>query len=187
MSMDIFVRAIAVIVMLALSPAGLADGVDFRRVALTLNDDNMILLDADIEFSLNETVAEALDNGVPLTFETHVQMRRADAWVWESDVVEHRLRTVLQYRPLSAMYELRDLEGARRYSFATRDAALNTLGRIVGMPIIGRDALDLDEDYLVRLNVRLDIEALPIPMRPAAYLKRDWRIASDPWEWRLRP
>jgi hypothetical protein len=124
---------------------------------------------------------------VPLTFETHVQLRRASAWVWESDVVEHRLRTVLRYRPLSGMYELRNLVGDERLSFATRDAALRTLGNIVAMPIIERKQLDLDEDYLVRIDVGLDIEALPLPMRPMAYIKRDWSITSEPWEWRLRP
>ena len=114
-------------------------------------------------------------------------MRRADAWVWEPDVVEHRLRTVLVYRPLSGLYELRNLIGDERLSFATRDAALRTLGNIVAMPVVERSRLDLDEEYLVRLEVRLDIEALPLPMRPTAYLQRDWWVASEPWEWRLRP
>ncbi len=163
------------------------EGVDFRRVALTLSEDGRILLDAEIVYDLNETVAEALENGVPLTFETHVQMRRAEAWIWESDVVEHRLRTVLRFRPLSGLYELRNLSGDEQLSFATRAAALGALGRIVGMPIVARDDLDLDQDYLVQVDVRLDIEALPLPMRPMAYLDGDWSLSSEPWEWRLRP
>lgn len=185
--MNTLVRTIVALLLIA-APAGvLADGVSFNRIALTLSDDGRILLDADIGFDLNDTVTEALENGVPLTFETHVQMRRADAWVWESDVVEHRLRTVLHYRPLSGLYELRNLQGDEHLSFATRDAALRTLGRIVGMPIVARDRLDLDKEYVVRINVRLDVEALPLPMRPIAYIRRDWKIASEPWEWRLRP
>ena len=114
-------------------------------------------------------------------------MRRAKAWIWETDVVDHRLRTVLRYRPLSGLYELRNLQGDEGLSFATRDAALRALGRIVAMPIIERERLDLDEEYLVRVDVKLDIEALPLPMRPLAYLKPDWSISSEPWEWRLRP
>lgn len=178
---------IAVILSLCLPAGPLADGVEFRRIALTLSEDGRILLDAEIGYELNETVAEALENGVPLTFETHVQMRRAEAWVWESDVVEHRLRTVLLYRPLSGMYELRNLRGDEHLSFATRDAALRTLGNIVGMPVIERARLDLDQDYLVQIDVQLDIEALPLPMRPMAYLRRDWWISSERWEWRLSP
>ena len=71
---------VAVTLLLALSPTLVAEDVDFRRVALTLSEDGRILLDAEITFDLNETVSEALVNGVPLTFETHVQMRRAEAW-----------------------------------------------------------------------------------------------------------
>jgi hypothetical protein len=177
---------IAALILGSLPPV-LADGVEFRRVALTLSEDGWILLDADIGYELNATVLEALENGVPLTFETHVEMRRASAWLWDSDEVEHRLRTVLRYRPLSGMYELRALHGKDRLSFATRDAALRTLGNVVAMPIIRRDRLDLEQDYLVRLKVRLDIESLPLPMRPMAYLKRDWSLASETWEWHLRP
>lgn len=180
-------QAIAVIVSLCLPLALFADGVEFRRIALTLSDDGRILLDADISYQLNATISEALENGVPLTFETHVQMRRAKAWIWESDVVEHRLRTVLLYRPLSGLYELRNLKGDEHLSFATRDAALRTLGKIVGMPVVERSSLNLDEDYLVQIDVKLDIEALPLPMRPMAYLNRDWWFSSEAWEWRLRP
>jgi hypothetical protein len=167
-------------------PAG-AEGVEFDRVALTLSEDGRILLDAEITYSLNETVSEALENGVPLTFETHVEMRRADAWIWESDVVEHRLRTVLRYRPLSGLYELRNLQGNERLAFATREAALRTLGRIVAMPVVERSELEVSEDYLVRIDVSLDIESLPLPMRPFAYISSDWSISSESWEWRLRP
>lgn len=180
-------RTIAGLILLCLPLALHADEIDLRNVSLTLSEDGRILLDASIAFNLNDTVSEALENGVPLTFETHVQMRSADAWIWESDVVEHRLRTILLYRPLSGMYELRNLTGSEHLSFATRGAALRTLGNIVAMPVVERDSLDLDQDYLVRIEVRLDIEALPLPMRPLAYLQRDWWVASEPWEWRLRP
>jgi hypothetical protein len=178
---------LAAIVLFCVPLVPLAEGVDFRRISLTLSEDGRILLDAEISYDLNDTISEALENGVPLTFETHVQMRRAEAWIWESDEVEHRLRTVLQYRPLSSLYELRNLQGDERLSFATRNAALRALGRIVAMPVIERDQLNLDEDYVVRIDVSLDLEALPLPMRPLAYLKRDWWFSSEPWEWRLRP
>jgi hypothetical protein len=185
--MKTFAQTIAAFLLLCLSSVLLADDVEFQRIALTLSEDGLILLDAEIAYDLNETVSEAMENGVPLTFETHVQMRDAEAWIWEKDVIDHRLRTVLRYRPLSGLYELRNLQGDEGLSFATRSAALRALGRIVAMPIIERDRLDLEKEYLVRVEVNLDVEALPMPMRPLAYLKPDWSISSEPWEWRLRP
>jgi translation initiation factor IF-1 len=185
--MKTYALTIAFILLTGLPTVLLADDVAFRRIALTLNEQGLILLDAQIDYQLNDTVSEALENGVPLTFETHVQMRRAKAWIWEKDVVDHRLRTVLRYRPLSGLYELRNLQGDEGLAFATRDAALGALGRIVAMPVIERERLDLDKEYLVRVEVGLDIEALPLPMRPLAYLDSDWSLSSELWEWRLRP
>lgn len=185
--MKALVRNVVLALVVFVPLSAWAKGVEFQRVAIALDENDKIVLDAEMTFELNETVSEALENGVPLTFETHVEMRRADAWAWEKDVVEHRLRTVLRYRPLSGLYELVNLRGDERLSFATRDAALRTLGKIVGMPIVERGKLNLDEDYVVRLDVSLDIEALPLPMRPMAYLTRDWSIVSESWEWRLRP
>ncbi len=185
--MKTYAHIIAIVLLAWLASASLADEVEFRRIALTLSERGLILLDAEIDYQLNDTVSEALDNGVPLTFETHVQMRRAKAWIWEKDAVDHRLRTVLRYRPLSGLYELRNLEGDEGLAFATRDAALGALGRIVAMPVIDRARLDLDQEYLVRVEVGLDIEALPLPMRPLAYLKPEWSLSSETWEWRLRP
>ena len=185
--MRTYALTIAFILLTGLTSVLLADDVVFRRIALTLSDQGLILLDAQIDYQLNDTVSEALENGVPLTFETHVQMRHAKAWIWSKDVVDHRLRTVLRYRPLSGLYELRNLQGDEGLAFATRDAALGAMGRIVAMPVIERERLDLDKEYLVRVKVALDIEALPLPMRPLAYLDRDWSVSSDSWEWRLRP
>lgn len=185
--MNLRARLLAGLLLMALPLAGLADRVEFRRVALTLSEDDYILLDADIGYDLSDRVSEALENGVPLTFETHIQMRRAEAWIWESDVAEHRLRTLLRYRPLSGLYELRNLHDDEQLAFATRASALRALGRIVAMPIIARTQLDLEQEYLVRVRVRLDIEALPLPMRPVAYLSTDWSMKSDVWEWQLKP
>ena len=56
--MNTLVRTIVVLLLVA--PVGvLADGVSFNRIALSLSDDDRILLDADIGFDLNDTVAIA--------------------------------------------------------------------------------------------------------------------------------
>ncbi len=179
------------ILLIACGQCGLAAADDFPlrfgKISITLGADASIYVDADIDYQLNDTALEALENGVPLTFELHVQMRRAGAWVWEADVVNARLRSVLGYRSLSGLYEVRDLGSEDKQVFATRSAALRALGAIRDLVLIQRDQLDLKEEYKVRLQVKLDIEALPLPMRPLAYLSGDWDIESEPWEWQLKP
>jgi len=164
-----------------------AQDMKFSEVTITLGEDNRIFLDAQIDYELNEVTAEALENGVPLTFETHIQMREVGAWVWSPDVAEIRLRSVLRYRPLSSLYEVRGLDQQDKQVFATRASALRFMGRIRDLALIDRANLNPKKEYLVRLRSYLDIEALPLPLRPFAYVSSDWSMEAEPWEWRLRP
>lgn len=178
---------IGLLVLLAVLAAPLqAAALNFSQVTITLGEDNRIFLDAQITYQLNHTAIEALENGVPLTFVTHIQMRAANAWLWQKDVADYRLRSTLRYRPLSGLYEVRS-GGGDKQVFATRASALRYMGRIHDMAIVKRSRLNPDKEYLVRLDSYLDIESLPLPMRPMAYLSSDWDIKAEPWEWRLRP
>lgn len=168
--------------------AGLqAAALEFTKVTLTLGEDDRIYLDAQIRYELTSAVSEALENGVPLTFVLHVQMRRAHAWIWEKDVADYRLVSVLRYRPLSGLYEVRNVGADDKQVFATREAALRYMGRIRDLAIVDRSRLDPEAEYNVRLESFLDVEALPLPLRPRAYLSSDWDLQAEPWEWQLRP
>jgi hypothetical protein len=157
----------------------------FKSVEVELQE-TRIVVDADIDYRLNAVLQEALDHGVPLTFELHLQLRPADAWIWEPDVVDTRVRSVLRYHPLSSLYELQELQSGFKTNYATRQAALRALGRIRQFPVVARDQLETGKEYVLRLNAYLDKDALPLPLRPQAYLSRDWWLQSETWEWRLR-
>lgn len=172
---------------LCLSASVSAASLEYDRVVITLSDNGQILLDANIRYEFNDTIREALEHGVPLVFETHIELREAGSWIWSKDVIEHRWRTSLRYRPLSRLYEVGDFKGAEKKSFATLRSAMEALGGIEEMAIIERAKLDPSEEYKVRLQISLDIEALPLPMRPKAYVSADWNLASEPWEWLIKP
>lgn len=165
--------------------AGAADLV-FDRVEVEILETH-VLVDADISYRLNPVVLEALAHGVPLTFELHLQLRPADAWIWERDVADNRIRSVLRYHPLSSLYELWELESGLKTNYATQQAALRALGRIRAYPIVSRDQLQPGKEYVLRLNAYLDNDALPLPLRPQAYLSSDWSLQTETWEWRIRP
>ena len=181
------INAIVILLLLVSSGALLAEpGFVFDRVQVDMRDDN-VLIDADVRYQLSESTLEALEHGVPLTFELHVQLRRADSWIWNRDVLEARLRSVLRYHPLSALYELHDLQTGGHQSYATRDAALRALGKIRNFPVTVLSDLVTGETYKLRMKSFLDINALPLPLRPKAYLSPDWDLESEVWEWRLQP
>lgn len=150
-------------------------------------DQGVYVLDADIEFGFSPEALEALDNGVPLTVELRFQVRSADAWIWEDSATDLRLRYAVRYKPLSGRYEVYRLPGDRGRSFVSREAAIAALGEIRGIQIVSKDRLEPDIAYLVHLKVELDIEELPLPLRPMAYLRPAWKLGSAWTEWPLTP
>jgi hypothetical protein len=150
-------------------------------------EDGAYFLDTAIDAHLSGAALEALDHGVPLTIVVQIQVRRAQAWVWENGLLDQQLRSVIRYKPLSDGYEVYRLPGHRGRSFVTRDAALRALGEISNFRLLNRDKLNPDDEYEVQLKVFLDIEELPLPLRPLAYLKPAWQLSSGWQSWPLRP
>ncbi len=149
--------------------------------------DGAYVVDAVIEYHFSDEALDALQNGVPLTLEMHLQLRRDRAWIWEPDLVDVRLRYQLRHRALTGLYQVIDMQTAGKQSFATRGAALMALGTLSRVPLIRRENLRSGESYRVSLRSTLDIEALPLPLRPMAYLTSAWNLSSDRVTWYLKP
>ena len=176
------------LVLLVVLPSELALAAEFTITKAEARlQDGAYLLDATIDYGFSDIALEALENGVPLTVELHVQVRREGAWVWESDVVDSRLRSQIRYSPLLGTYQVTNVETATQRTFATRDAAISSLGEVKDLAVVRVDALQPGETYRVEMQAALDIESLPLPLRPRAYLSRDWNLSSEWSQWRLRP
>jgi hypothetical protein len=149
--------------------------------------DGVFLMDADIDFQFSDKALEALENGVPLTLQIHVQLRREGAWIWEKDKLDLRLRYRIRYQALPSVYQVVDLQSNTKQSFVTRESALKALGKIQALPLVKQQQLRPESSYLLSLHSELDIEALPLPLRPLAYLTPAWNLSSKWGTWRLQP
>ena len=145
------------------------------------------LMNADIRYQLSEKALEALVNGVPLTLEVHLQVRRQGAWIWENDLLDVRLRYQIRYHALAELYQVHDLQSDSQQNFVTRDSALAALGTIRAVPVVKKEKLEPGEVYNMALKTVLDIEALPLPLRPTAYLSPAWNLSSEWRVWPLQP
>ncbi|MES9965925.1 MAG: DUF4390 domain-containing protein [Sedimenticola sp.] len=183
--------SVIVLVMALLAPAGPAvaegeAGFEVTRLEAVLKDE-WYLLDADIDYRFSEQALEALANGVPLTLEVRLQVRRKGAWIWEKDLQDVRLRYQLRYQSLSEIYQVDDMQSGSQQSFVTRQSALAALGKIREFQAIESARLKAGTEYLVSLKTALDIEALPLPLRPMAYLTPAWNLSSEWKTWPLVP
>lgn len=172
---------------LALTGVSRADDDFHVKDARTRLEDGTYVLDADIDFRFSPEALEALDNGVPLTILVHIQVRAVDAWIWDDSATDLQLRYAIRYKPLSERYEVYRLPGDRGRSFVSREAAIAALGEIRDLQLVAQDRLDPEETYEAQIKVELDIEELPLPLRPMAYLRPAWKLGSSWTKWPLTP
>ncbi|MGD8709672.1 MAG: DUF4390 domain-containing protein [Ectothiorhodospiraceae bacterium] len=148
-------------------------------------DDGVYYLDARIGYRLSDVAREALSNGVPLVVELEIQVLRRRWWWWDAVVAELSQRYRLQYHALSQRYVLTAVNTRESRSFRSLRSMLAALGHVDALPLIDAQLLDKQDRYEVQLRARLDLDALPRPLRTVAYITPDWRLVSDWYQWRL--
>jgi hypothetical protein len=142
-------------------------------------------LNARLQLVLSSEALEALSSGVPLTIELQLEIIRERRFYF--DPVEHELaiRYELEYRPLSQRYIVRSLNSGNQDSFATLYSALNSLGRVQGLPVIDDSLLEPDKNYRIRVRALLNTQQYPAPLRLLFFWRDQWQLASEWSEWSL--
>jgi hypothetical protein len=169
-------------IVLTSAPVAAKEAFRVESVATRLDGDTLTM-DAHIDYAFSEVALEALDNGVPLTMEVHIQVRRADAWIWEENLLDQRLRYLIRYKPLSQRYLVGRLPESGGRDYVTRDAAISALGDLRGVQLLRKDRLEPGEAYDLHLQATLDIEELPLPLKPIAYLLPSWKLSTGWTKW----
>lgn len=164
-------------------------GFDIRNARTELVD-GVFLLDADIRFVFSEEALEAIENGVPVTIIVEMQVLRERSLIWDNMWWDKTIANVdaklrIETRPLSKTYQVRNLNSGESQVFGTFNEMVIGLGKIRNFPLLDEYLIGDDGRYYLRLRALLDIESLPSPMRPWAYLNSLWRLKSDWTEWPL--
>ncbi len=169
---------LAALLLLLLPVAPLtADNMLLQR-AEVVERDGLLLLNADVELLLGEEILEALHSGVPLTLLVETEVTRRRAWWWDEGVAFTSHSHTIAFHALSRRYLVRRKASGEQFNHATLAGAVASLGQLRDLSLVERDQLLPDAVYDVRLRARLDIEALPTPLRPLAYISPAWRLMS---------
>ena len=172
-------------VLLLLPGLLLAKGFTIRSVETRLQDD-VYLLDTRLELAFSEEAEKALKAGIPIIVLLDIEVDELRSWWWNKTVAELQQGYLLLYHALTEKYIVNNLNSGAQHDYTSLGASLNAMSHINGLPLIDAALLDKDELYQLRLKVRLDIESLPAPMRPLAYISSDWQLASDWYTWPLQ-
>ena len=140
-----------------------------------------LVLSGDIRFNFSRAALEALDNGLPLTLITEVELAIPNEWIWDHTVWKKLFVHEIQYHALSQQYLVKGIQAGFPRAYLTRSSALQALGKIENLEIRELAGLHRDKSYVIRVRTGLDSEALPVPLRPLTYLSDSWRLQGD-WE-----
>jgi hypothetical protein len=163
-----------------------ADGYEIRVVEDRIVN-GIYVVDSTIHFGLSEDMRNALDSGVSLSFLIEVEIHTPRRYMWDELVVRSAQRLTLEYHALTGGYVVNNQSTHTRRSFPSMDEALEALGDLRGMAVSEERFLPANMPFAGRLRVSLDVESLPPPLRPIAYLSPDWHLRSDWHRWTVEP
>ena len=145
------------------------------------------VVDARIGFAFSDDNLEAMHNGVALTVIVDVEVRRERGQWWHETLVAREIRYRIETNVLTGRYRIRNLHDGSARNYRSLEEMTSALGDVESIPVIALERLPAHARFAARIRARLDIEALPSPMRPIAYLSPNWRLDSGWFEWRIEP
>jgi len=160
-------------------------GISIRDVNGRVIEDTYVI-NADIDYSFSAETEKALIHGVPLQFVTRITVKKLRHWLWDKTMGTVVYKFRLQYHPLSDYYVVTSMNDGERQQFKKLPDVTNFLGKVKNYPLVPRHVIAADTgEYYGQISVRLDIQSLPAPLRPLAYISTQWRLASPVYSWSI--
>ncbi|PHS73017.1 MAG: hypothetical protein COB22_03465 [Cycloclasticus sp.] len=166
-----------------LSFAGDKQNITVNAAMLTLQD-STYLLNAHIDYTLSNEAIDALENGVTLTFNVDVSIVEPRKWLWGKHINSIKLSYQIKHHTLAKTYQINDITNNVQHNFSSLSPALHAIGVLKDVPLHAISTLE-GLDANVSIKAYLNIEALPLPMRPMAYITPGWHLKSNTYKWPL--
>ena len=157
--------------------------IDIKAASLSFQDQTY-LLKAHINYQLSDDAIKALHNGITLTFNVDLSIIEPRKWLWDKHRMSLTLPFQIKYHTLAETYQVSNKTSNLEHNFSSLSTALHALGILSDIPIhaLG-DSNNISAN--VSLKAYLNIEALPLPMRPLAYISPGWYLRSNTLQWPL--
>lgn len=186
--------------------AGAADfATEIKNAEINFQNDNY-LLSADLVYKLSDKAKEALQNGVPLFWDVKVILKANKSFWWDKTLARITIRYQIQYHALLNIYRVvivhkicsmnsnTDTQGIKAsslqringdvYNFSTLSSALDFMSVLHNVSLI--KIVPNGNATFAEIKVSFDRDALPLPLRPIAYLEPQWYLSSDWTLWHLK-
>ena len=152
---------------------------------ITLHN-NHYVVSADLAYQLSKRATSALQSGVPLFWSIQIKLLQHRSILWDNILFETELHYRLQYQALLNSYRVTNVSSGETFDFSTLYAALDLMSAIHDAPLIEKSKISAKEDYLCALKIKFERDLLPLPLRPLAYIDKQWFLSSNWTLWPLK-
>jgi uncharacterized protein DUF4390 len=167
------------------APAWAAEARFEIRTAYVEPVDGIYLLTAQLRFDLPDGARQAVRDGVVLTLDVDLVLHRARRFWFDASVASLAQHYDVSFHALSERFVVRNLNSGEQNSYATLDAALESLASIRGLPVLDVALIEPGENYEFSLRSTLDVRTLPEALRWVLFWKDDWRQRTAWYSWTL--
>jgi Domain of unknown function (DUF4390) len=160
-------------------------GVAIKSAEAVLQGDDYVM-SADIDYRLSDKAIEALNNGVSLFWTYQFKVQEQRDFVWNNTLLEKSVRYGIQYHALLKLYRVRNDSNGAVDNFSTLQAALDMLSTLRDYRLIEKSKISDGNQYIAAMKITFERDALPLPLRPVAYMNPQWYLSSDWYTWPLK-
>ena len=165
------------------SQLALARSFEIKQVDASFNGQHLSV-DSQFSLSLNDVVIDAIHNGIPVTLSTTIELFRPRKFWLDKQLANWQFDYTLRYHSLTSTYLLDSPFLSAAKSYSKLEDALQEIAKFhFDSEIIEQTLPASTEGYYLQLQISLNIDALPAPLRVVAFASPPWRLKSEPYEW----
>jgi hypothetical protein len=180
----------AALLVVALVQPSRAEGLEGRFEARSADlelTDGVYHLNARLDLPISDAVRRGLIEGVPLSLELDLVIKRVRQLLPNSSVAELTQRYHLQYNAVSARYILRNDNSGQQESLGTIDEAIEHLSEVHSLPALDKALIARDRRYEAKVRAKIDFGSVPFTMRLLMFWVSDWHRECDWYAWTFQP
>ncbi len=153
---------------------------------LSYEDERTYYMDARIESHLPDYLEQAVYSGIPLPLLLQIEVKESNNWWFDRSLVTIEQHYLLHYLPLFGRIKLDNLSDGSSHHHDSLATALRQVGSLHKFPILDKEHFSTQNKIYARIRLKVDVSALPKPLRADSLLGGSWDISSDWKEWVLR-
>lgn len=147
--------------------------------------ENVLFLDANIDYVLSDRALAALYSGIHLEFQVEIKLSKNRRLWLDEEVARLTQDYLLTYNVLTERYSLQNINSRELSTFNNITSALNLLGRLSRFPVIDESLLDIEAVYFVEVRSLLKVEVNSSVLRFLSIFGSNISIESDWFEWQV--